>query len=666
MKEIEIHQCIYGYENGHRLLATSLSLPSDVATTLLLLSDLAPGVMLSSSEGYWTGMPLPGAKVYALMYTWMAHEMPRPGCVWSHVLLIPFPEMARLHDLSILRKYISRPDLDFGLDIYNRSIILDPKVVDSNQYKKNISTESINEIINAVYNLSGRVKIESSIEHLDESIFCIWSQQWPRLRRSFSFRTASNSYEKISDKSNKFDVSILKNSTNNLFNKTNSMLEKSVTWENVAINDAMYSNGTMFRKYLWRYGTDIISGRKSFKYISEIYSFTFVSELKGNVLFNVLRKIMICFPSLNEAKLLKFDIVFNGSFSYFPSVNNLDLVTFYIMNDVNESLPPLSDDILHSIFFNYDRFDEILSLGEMAVGNKSDVSISLLNMMLLKFQNDNFFSLTKSTPKLKKYLLLNKPSLMDNNEFTNITREDKINCVELMPLDDSVLATSIISRVLNIEDDKLVSKIYSRFEKLTIDFVFSSFEESCLSKSIVVSNAWIKIIDCNPEYIIEHGVISNSKSSIALYKYFSILKLSGLLSSVNIKDWSVCLKNCVDNIEGSERTDLILYLFELGLKKHTRECEVIFENFFDEVHGYFERSNLKYYNQFIDKLPELGWLSNWDNCERLRVAVVNTYVLNKLNPLSFKRLTRSKYIYSELINILLDTREGKDYLNKLV
>ncbi|WP_420192774.1 hypothetical protein [Klebsiella pasteurii] len=666
MEEIEIHQCIYGYENGHRLLATSMSLPPDVSTTLLLLSDLAPGLMLPSSEGYWTGVPLPGAKVYALMYTWMAYEMPRPGCVWSHVLLIPFPEMARLRDLSILSKYILRPDLDLGFDNYNRSINLNPKVIENINNKKNISTESINEIINAVYNLSGKVKVESSIKYLDDSIFCIWSQQWPRLRRSFSFRTASNSHGKTLDKNNRFDVSIVRNSTNALFDKMTSTLEKSVTWEKVAINDAMSSGGTTFRQYLWRYGTDIISGRKSFKYISELYSYTFENELKGEMLFNFLRKIIHYFPSINEAKTLKFDIVFNGKFSFFPSVNQLDLVVFYMLNDIQESLPSLNDDILHSIILNCDRVDEILNIGEKSVGNESDLSVSFLNMMLLKFQSDNFFSLTKSTPKLKRYLLSNKPSLMDGNEFLDITIDEKMNCIDLIPLDDLALAKSMMLRMLNVDNYELASKVHSRFKESTVDFVFSSFEENCLNKSSVISEAWIKIIDDNPEYIIEHGAISKSKSTIALYKYFTILKSSDLLFSVDIKDWSACLKLAVDNIEGIKRAELILYLFELGLKKPTRDCEVIFENFFDEVHGYFERSDFERFNHFIDKLPDLGWFSNWDNCKRLRVAIVNTYVLNKLSSSSFMRLTRSKNIYSELVRILLDTTEGKEYLGKLI
>jgi len=666
MKEIEIHQCIYGYENGHRLLATSMSLPPDVATTLLLLSDLAPGLMLPSNGGYWTGVPLSGAKVYALMYTWMAYEMPRPGCVWSHVLLIPFPEMARLRDLSILIKYISRPNLDLGFDIYNSSINLSHKDIENINNKKNISAESIGEIINAAYNISGKVKIESSIDYLDESIFCIWSQQWPRLRRSFSFRTASYPYEKTLDKNNRFDVSIVKNSNNIKFKKVTSTLEKSAAWEKIAINDAMSSDGTIFRQYLWRYGTDILSGRKSFKCISDLYSYTFESELKGELLFNFLRKVIYYFPSLNEAKTLKSDIVFDGRLSYFPSVDKLDLVVFYILNNIPESLPSLTDDILHSINFDCDRVDEILNIGEVCVGNESVLSASLLNVILLKFKSENLFSLTRPTPKLRGYLLSNKPSLMDGNEFADTTIDEKMNCIDLIPLDDLALAKSMMLRMLNIDDDKLVLKMYDRFKTSISDSVFSSFEENCLNKSNIISGAWVKVIDNNPEYIIEHGLISKSKSTTALCKYFTVLRSSDLLLSVDIKDWSTCLKFAVDNAEGKRRVELILYLFELGLKKPTRDCEVIFESFFDEVHGYFEGYDSEHYNNFIDKLPDLGWYSNWDSCKRLRVAIVNTYVLNKLSPSSFMHLTRSKYIYSELLRILLDTTEGKDYLDKLI
>ncbi|WP_145917143.1 hypothetical protein [Serratia plymuthica] len=668
MKEIEIHQCLYGYENGHRLLASSTSLPPDVATTLLLLSDLAPGLTLPSSEGYWTGMPLPGAKVYALMYTWMAYEMPRPGCVWSHVLLIPFPEMARLRDLSILCQYISRPKFNYGFDMYNSSIMLNYNTIENTNYKSVISNESIKVIINAAYNLSGKVKIESSLDNLGDSIFCIWSQQWPRLRRSFSFRTASNPHGITSDK-NRFDISIVRNLTKFFTSEKTSLFESVDAWEKYAINDAMSSEGTTFRKYLWRYGTDILSGRKSFKNISELYLYTFKNKLNDEDLFNFLKIIMHHFPSINEAKTLKLDIVLSGRHSFFPPVNKLDLVFFYILNNTQESLPSLTDDIFHSIDSDWnDRKSEMLTIGEKSVGNENPLCSSFLNVILRQVLSDAFFSLTNYTPKLREYLLSNKPSLMDNSEFVDLAINKKLEYVELIPLDDLALAKSILLKILNIDNYELVSKMYSRFKELTIETVVLSFEASCLNKYNIIDNEWIKVIDANPNLVIDNDYISKSKSTMALYKYYAVLKASDLLFSVDMKSWILCLNSAVDNIDGRERVELVLYLFELALKNPIRDCEVIFESFFEEIHSYLEHSflSLTQSEAFLEKLPYLGWFSNWDNCQRLRVAIVNTYVSNNLTATSFMRLTRSKYIYSELINTLLETKGGKDFLDKLI
>src|SRR4051794_9036647 len=96
---VQLDQCLFGYNDGHRLLASSTRLPPEAASLLLVHSDLLPGFKSAQSDRYWTGLPIPSAKVYALMRTWLAPELSRPGCVWTHVLLIRFADMARLPDL---------------------------------------------------------------------------------------------------------------------------------------------------------------------------------------------------------------------------------------------------------------------------------------------------------------------------------------------------------------------------------------------------------------------------------------------------------------------------------------------------------------------------------------------------------------------------------------
>ena len=97
-----VEQCLFGYDDGHRLLASSIPLGTEAAT-LTEMSDLAPGAVFGRSESYWTGVPAPGISRYVLMRTWPAPEMSRPGCVWTHALLFEPSLLEELGDLAALR-----------------------------------------------------------------------------------------------------------------------------------------------------------------------------------------------------------------------------------------------------------------------------------------------------------------------------------------------------------------------------------------------------------------------------------------------------------------------------------------------------------------------------------------------------------------------------------
>src|ERR1700678_3833458 len=87
MMGLRIDQCLYGYRNGHELLASSTALSPELRNKLLVLSDLAGSQMVAGFETYLTGTAV-SAGVYAFVRTWYAPEVARPGAVWSHVLLL--------------------------------------------------------------------------------------------------------------------------------------------------------------------------------------------------------------------------------------------------------------------------------------------------------------------------------------------------------------------------------------------------------------------------------------------------------------------------------------------------------------------------------------------------------------------------------------------------
>ncbi|MBM7118258.1 hypothetical protein [Archangium primigenium] len=114
MAPASIHQAIHGYRDGHRLLSSSTPLPPEALRTMLVLSDMSGPSMQLGFDEYLTAYPLPGTDLFVLAKTWYAPEMQRPGCVWTHSLLIPRDHVARVPTTALLEAF-RRPQLE-GVD----------------------------------------------------------------------------------------------------------------------------------------------------------------------------------------------------------------------------------------------------------------------------------------------------------------------------------------------------------------------------------------------------------------------------------------------------------------------------------------------------------------------------------------------------------------------
>ncbi len=183
----QVHQTLHGYERGHRLLASSMELPNSVARKLLYLSDLSGANRAEGFEQYLTGFPIPEGVIYALARTWEAPEMERPGCVFTHTLLISFSDLAQLTDLSVLLTLLSRPQK--GVYAAYRNSLALPTI--GTQIQPNQS--QLSALIEALYagDPSNIAIAANSSETWQPAIFAVWSQMWPRLRRSLTFSTGS-------------------------------------------------------------------------------------------------------------------------------------------------------------------------------------------------------------------------------------------------------------------------------------------------------------------------------------------------------------------------------------------------------------------------------------------------------------------------------------------
>ena len=100
---ITLHQMLHGYKLGHNYIQGSIILPSTHdMDKIATLSDWSEYVGVDGMRDYITAYPLDESPYYVVAKTWYAEEMRRPGCVWTHSLLIHKDDLAKMKDFCNL------------------------------------------------------------------------------------------------------------------------------------------------------------------------------------------------------------------------------------------------------------------------------------------------------------------------------------------------------------------------------------------------------------------------------------------------------------------------------------------------------------------------------------------------------------------------------------
>ncbi len=176
-----INQLVFGYEDGHRLLGGSVDIPSEPLATLLGATD-AP--VEDSSDCLITGLPIEAISSYALCFTWSAPELPRPGAIWSHVLLLHPEHLESFGRLSVFGSLARRPKPG-EIEGYG-SVLAAPE---DRRAQEPVSREIVADIVAAAYGGNKPLVIQRDLAESARALFAVWEFQWPALRKRFEFCT---------------------------------------------------------------------------------------------------------------------------------------------------------------------------------------------------------------------------------------------------------------------------------------------------------------------------------------------------------------------------------------------------------------------------------------------------------------------------------------------
>ena len=259
---LTIDQALYGYSDGHRQLAASTQLSSVDGYALATRSDLASNARLRPDTSYVGGFALKESGAFAFIKTWPAPEMPRPGCVWSHVLILPRKFLTGQVNLGVLTSLFRKPGPGAPLDEFTRKIEVRRLIKSAGADRLEVE-----KIIAAYYAGQSLHYAELPGEKFEAALLAVWSQQWPKLRQDFQFRMVFGSTATADEKGLIIRVASSAAST-----KPSGADLDPASWIAVAADDATSTTITPLRRFLWRYGKDVARPRTAFRPLVELHT----------------------------------------------------------------------------------------------------------------------------------------------------------------------------------------------------------------------------------------------------------------------------------------------------------------------------------------------------------------------------------------------------------
>ena len=158
---------------------------------MLVLSDMSGPAMQPGFDEYLTGLSAAGQRSYFVFAkTWYAPEMQRPGCVWTHSLLLSREQVSQASASSLVSKF-RRPQQE-GVESVAMTPIELEGAVDAAKVDGFADPPAAAALVGAVLGQARPVivTVENS-DQLELAFLRLWEELWPAARGRFSFCTGA-------------------------------------------------------------------------------------------------------------------------------------------------------------------------------------------------------------------------------------------------------------------------------------------------------------------------------------------------------------------------------------------------------------------------------------------------------------------------------------------
>jgi len=674
--KLKIHQTLHGYRDGHSLLSTSTELTNAERKELQILSDYSGTGIETKFSDYLTGYPLTNSKFYALAKTWYADEMPRPGCVWTHTLLIDISVIWAIRDFNILEKKFVRPNRE-ELRKYNEPISVSLNEI--NKLPRKLTNVDI-EISCCLYSSQKPLILYADTEaEFRPSVLTIWNYQWPRLKRGFSFCTGAISLRTIGKAY--FDLQVVPYSRSR--NAVNRNDENRFEFFESNLHNCDPKFIEVYRKinpdelldFMTKFGSDISGKKENFRLLLDAYSVCTNSEEHT---FNQVKLILDNVAKTNEGRLLRINLV-ESAFKYFAK-SRFDLIKTILESDAMVGL-------------SWDFPKLILSSWESKSLTNQQLFI-LLNLFI-ENQKDNgeLLGILTEIPvkewisKIELYKSI-VPQLLTHNInliYSSIIwkAEDDVQEIwfnSLIKL-KKIYWKDLVNQMLSANNDRFVVDIYNAIGAQTFSILFEWLNKTNAKAPI----SW--------QYLIKQRPVDAFRElcKIKLLSENQIAVIPNILSPTDAAWFEVAedeFEVFFDKVSGLKdqhlQTSIYTFFLTTTFNGGAQHPEIVTSYIFQPLHDNLKNSIFDFHSwnrfkmlmgrdlydlvdmDFFSKLfNERNEVPDWDHCEFLRRSLISCFAKNKWDPFNLISIVRDEYTFNKIVEFGCDVKPIKKMLKHL-
>lgn len=645
LKEIRVEQTLHGYRDGHQLISSSIDVTAEQQWQMLAMSDLSGPAFQPGFSSYLTGYPLVDGGYYCFARTWSAPEMPRPGCVWTHTFLIPIVELGSIANFGAIAQSFRRPR-GFDEADYAKAV----HVALEGATELGINRVAAARILNELYG-AGTSPVSLGAENasdLEDTVIAILNQQWPRLRRSFSFCTGALG-QRLD-----YDLAIVPGANEPVLGEVTGAANR---WRDVALDDLNCSSDERsdLRRFLWLYGPDFEAGRAAFRPLTEVWLEIGEGRFQFRAAFELVAR---SFPDPPIASRLKRDLFgFSGRLSraigedqVLPELISSSGLSCMSVEDlaVRRRVRLLWEADRTKAFHLVDRAGVPTSAVKAAILKETGSFLIERSEFIPHIPTQTLLSVLKAVPQLLHVKAVWTRPLADQLQFVSLFAE----------LDEGSEAIEGLTYAALREGHwSLVGDLARRFPKSTSQGLHEWIETS--SEPLVVNREIERIVKES-----DWRAASTKLGPRMLALFSAVLGPSDrLVKAIPIEQWSAATRAATFDGQDAALKSCVFFLY-LGLTNSDPSASNLIATSFCRVYDQAK----------FGKLPDDLWASvervlpwiwtSWDRCLRLLKGVVRSFVENRWSVGQFWATFQTEEQKERAIEELEKTLEGRQYLKR--